>query len=145
MADEDIELEANLHLQGLGKYVSAMDLVRYFRQEDVRQRYGFTISLATVRQWMKRMGMRWMKTPKGQYVDGHERPDVVDYRQNTYIPKHFGSQLLSGTIALFTHFSLFFLFVSLFNPHSFIMTSYVLICSYFSSLTARLYVRYSAH
>ena len=51
---------------------------------------------------------------------------------------------LSGTIALFTHFSLFFLFVLLFNPHSFIMTSYVLIYSYFSSLTACLYVQYSA-
>ena len=37
-----------------------------------------------------------------------------------------------------------FPFISLFNPHSFIMTSYVLIYSYFSSLTACLYVRYSA-
>ena len=43
-------------------------------------------------------------------------------------------------------YAFFFVFpiVSLFNPHSFITTSYVLIYSYFSSLTACLYVRYSA-
>jgi len=93
LQDEDIESDANTHLQSLGKYVSAMDLVRYFQQDGVRQRYGFTISLATARRWMRRMGMRWMKTPKGQYVDGHERPDVVDYRQNNYIPRRFGSKL----------------------------------------------------
>ena len=46
---------------------------------------------------MGQMGMRWTKTPKDQYVDGHERPDVVDYRQNTYIPRRFGSQFLSCT------------------------------------------------
>ena len=38
-----------------------------------------------------------------------------------------------------------FPFISLFNPHSFTMTSYVPIYSYFSSLAACLYVRYSAH
>ena len=43
------------------------------------------------------MGMRWTKTPKGQYVDGHECPDVVDYRQNTYILRRFGSQFPSCT------------------------------------------------
>jgi len=46
---------------------------------------------------MKWMGMRWRKTPKGQYVDGHERPDIVDYRQKTYIPRRFSSTLLSRT------------------------------------------------
>ena len=97
LENEDIKSELNLHLQSLGKYVSATDLVRYFQQDDVRQRYGFTISLATARRWMKQMGMRWTKTPKGQYVDGHERPDVVEYRQKTYIPRRFGSHFPSRT------------------------------------------------
>ena len=30
LQDEDIKLDVNMHLQSLGKYVSAMDLVRYF-------------------------------------------------------------------------------------------------------------------
>ena len=97
LEDEDIESEVNMHLQSLGKYVSAMDLVQYFQQDSVQQRHGFTISLATARRWMKWMGMRWTKTPKGQYVDGHERPDVVDYRQNTYIPRRLGCDLPSRT------------------------------------------------
>ena len=86
-----------MHLQSLGKYVSALDFVRYFQQDNIRQRHRFTVSLATVRQWMKRMGMRWARTPKGQYVNGHECPDVVNYRQNTYIPRRFGSHLPSCT------------------------------------------------
>lgn len=94
---EDIESDANMHMQSLGKYVSAMDLVRYFQRDDIRQHYGFTISLATARRWMKRMGMRWTKTPTGQYVDGHERPDVVNYRQNTYIPRRLSSDFPSRT------------------------------------------------
>ena len=97
LQDEDIESDATMHLQSLGKYVSAMDLVRYFQQDDVRQRHGFAISLTTARRWMKRMGMRWTKSPKGQYIDGHERPDVVEYRQSTYIPRRFGSHLRSRT------------------------------------------------
>lgn len=97
LQDEDVKSDVNMHLQSLGKYVSAMDLVRYFQRNDVEQRHGFTISLATARRWMKWMGMRWKKSPKGQYVDGHERPDVVEYRQNTYIPRRFGSTLPSRT------------------------------------------------
>ena len=93
LEDEDIESEVNMHLQSLGKYVSAMDLVRYFQQDDVQRRYGFVLSLATARWWMKRTGMRWTKTPRGQYIDGHERSDVVSYRQGTYIPRRFGSHL----------------------------------------------------
>jgi hypothetical protein len=45
-----------------------------------------TISEATARRWMFRMGYRWRKSPSGQYVDGHERPDVVGYRQTVFLP-----------------------------------------------------------
>ena len=74
-----------------------MDLIQYFRQDNMEQCYGFTISLATVRRWMMQMGMRWTKTPKGQYVNGHKHPDVVDYHQNTYILRRFGSDFPSHT------------------------------------------------
>ena len=29
----------------------------------------------------------WANTPKGQYVDGHEREDVVEYWQNGFLHK----------------------------------------------------------
>ena len=32
------------------------------------------------------MGYRWKKNHKGQYVDGHERADVVHYQQNVFLP-----------------------------------------------------------
>jgi hypothetical protein len=32
------------------------------------------------------MDYRWTKAPAGQYVDGHEREDVVEYQQNVFLP-----------------------------------------------------------
>ena len=39
------------------------------------------ISLETARKWMLELGFNVVKKKKGTYVDGHERDDVVDYRQ----------------------------------------------------------------
>jgi len=35
--------------------------------------------------WMKKLGYRWTTIPGSQYVDGHERKDIVDYRQKTFL------------------------------------------------------------
>lgn len=32
------------------------------------------------------LGYQWQHNHHGQYVDGHERPDVVDYQQDIFIP-----------------------------------------------------------
>jgi hypothetical protein len=86
--DEDLRQDLLTHLQEIGKYVRALDVVSYMNQEEVKQTYGLKrgISLATAKRWMHRLGYRWGKTPTGQYVDGHEREDVVAYRQQVYIP-----------------------------------------------------------
>ncbi|KAJ7135030.1 hypothetical protein C8R43DRAFT_852075, partial [Mycena crocata] len=34
----------------------------------------------------------WMHPKKGQYADGHERPDVVDYRNNKFLPAWYKIQ-----------------------------------------------------
>jgi len=31
------------------------------------------------------MGYQWQKTPHGQYVDGHEREDMVKYWQEVFL------------------------------------------------------------
>jgi hypothetical protein len=36
---------------------------------------------------MKKLNYCWTYDPKGQYVDGHEREDVVAYRQNIFLPR----------------------------------------------------------
>ncbi|KAG1722117.1 hypothetical protein EDB19DRAFT_1645998 [Suillus lakei] len=85
---EDLTQEIHIHLQGIGKYVKAMDLVDFLNTPEMRKQSGLTkrIHLATAQRWMKKLEYRWMKDPKGQFVDGHERDDVVAYRQETFLP-----------------------------------------------------------
>ena len=84
----ELKYKLNLHLQGIGKYVRALDIVEYMADPVVQLRYGLEkgISLSTAQVWMHHMDYRWMKSPKGQFIDGHERADVVDYRNRIYLP-----------------------------------------------------------
>ncbi|KAG0692846.1 hypothetical protein DFH29DRAFT_817044 [Suillus ampliporus] len=81
LEDEDFAQELLLHLQGIGKYIRVMDIVEYLNQAEVKSwlKLTKTISLVTAQHWMKHIRCRWSKTPTGQYVDGHERVDVVQY------------------------------------------------------------------
>ncbi|CDO74689.1 hypothetical protein BN946_scf184960.g3 [Trametes cinnabarina] len=84
------ELKAVLaqHLQSVRLYVRAMDIIEFMAELANLVRYALKkpISLSTVQAWMHLLEYRWMKVPSGQYVDGHERTDVVDYRQNVFLP-----------------------------------------------------------
>jgi transposase len=44
------------------------------------------ISLETARRFLHAEGFRYVEHKKAVYYDGHERPDVVEYRQDTFIP-----------------------------------------------------------
>lgn len=79
--DEGLAQEIGLHLQGVGKYFVAADVVRFMGQADVLARYGLVrpISERTARRWLQIMEYRYRKEAKGQYKDGHER-DAVAYR-----------------------------------------------------------------
>ena len=35
----------------------------------------------TARKWFNRLGYKWKEVQKGVFFDGHEREDVVDYRE----------------------------------------------------------------
>jgi hypothetical protein len=41
----------------------------------------------TARRWLVKLGWQRTKIKKGVYIDGHERADVVSYRQNDFLPK----------------------------------------------------------
>jgi hypothetical protein len=84
----DLAKELHEHLQSIGKYVRAIDIVHYLERPDVQERFNLkqSISLATAQRWMLSMNFRWGKTPRGMFVDGHERPDVVWYRQERFLP-----------------------------------------------------------
>ncbi|KIO15956.1 hypothetical protein M407DRAFT_86598 [Tulasnella calospora MUT 4182] len=85
--DEEIRQEVQLHLQSLGKYFKAADIVEYSARPEVLERWGHEkpISERTARNWLHAMEYRYGKELKGQYVDGHERDDVVKYRQDVFL------------------------------------------------------------
>lgn len=91
--DKSLAAELKLHLQSLGKWIRAQDLVDYVSIPEnlAHHRFEKPISLRTAQRWMEKLGYRWRKEPAGQYSDGHEHDDVVHYRQNVFIPawKHY--------------------------------------------------------
>ncbi|CAE6475038.1 unnamed protein product [Rhizoctonia solani] len=87
--DEDFAYELKMHLWSVGKYAKAQDIITYVDTDEVKARFDLAgpPCLRTAQRWMKKLGYSWGKELKGQYVDGHERKDVVDYRNNYYIPE----------------------------------------------------------
>lgn len=85
---EDLSQEIHLHLQGIGKHVRAQDIVDYLDRPEVKLhlRLKKTVSLITAQRSMASMGYQWTKVPSGQFVDGHERADVISYRQDIFLP-----------------------------------------------------------
>jgi hypothetical protein len=85
---EDVAAEIATHLQSLGLWICALNIVHYTTNPEVRVRLKIkkTVSLATARRWLAKMGYWWTKKPSGQYVDGHECDDVVHYRQHVFLP-----------------------------------------------------------
>jgi hypothetical protein len=61
---------------------------------------GKGVTLETARQFLHKEGFRFTEHKKSLYYDGHERPDVVEYRQNVFLPameKH-REQLVEYTV-----------------------------------------------
>lgn len=67
--------------RGLKKYLE----IELFPR--IHFKVGKGISLRTARRWLHKEGFRYMSYRKGLYFDGHERPDVVHYRQTEFLPK----------------------------------------------------------
>ena len=43
------------------------------------------LALSIVYLWLLRLGFHTTKSKKGVYVDGHEREDVIKYRQQIFL------------------------------------------------------------
>ena len=86
--DEDFMNGLLLHLQEIGKYVSAMDIVHYLDKTKVKTWFNLkkTVSLATAQWWVYVKEYQWTKTPHGQFIDGHGWDDIVNYRQKVFLP-----------------------------------------------------------
>jgi transposase len=63
-------------------------VVEFLARPDIKEKHGITknISQSTARRYLKTLGYRFMAPRKGQYADGHEREDVVWYRDHRFLP-----------------------------------------------------------
>ena len=72
--------------KGRNGYVRAQDIVDCVAMPQVQNKLAnesgrqVKISLCTAQRWMHRMEWRYGRKRNGMYIDGHERPDVVEYR-----------------------------------------------------------------
>ena len=58
--------------------------LEHFPQIQIKAGKG--VSLHTAHRWLHREGFKYTEHKKSLYFDGHERPDVVEYRQNVFLP-----------------------------------------------------------
>lgn len=46
-----------------------------------------SITASTAIHWLKKLSFEWKEVRKGVYIDGHEKPEVVSYCQQYFLPK----------------------------------------------------------
>jgi hypothetical protein len=91
LEDEDFTADLQTYLLEVAAdhYVSAQHIVDFIQTEEVQQRFegktGYggkkpTIGIQTAQRWLKKLDWRYGKKKKGMDIDGHEREDVVAYR-----------------------------------------------------------------
>ncbi|KAJ7091775.1 hypothetical protein C8R44DRAFT_647193 [Mycena epipterygia] len=83
LVDEELNSEINLYLQELRKNITAAKRVEFLARPDIMQKHSIsrTISIRTAECYLL-----WMHAKKGQYADGHERPDVIAYQKDKFLP-----------------------------------------------------------
>jgi hypothetical protein len=89
LLDENLLNEISIYLLSLGSEISSQKLLDFLNGEEFRLRHGIkkTVSLKTAQRYLNAIGYRYKTPAKGQYADGHEREDVVFYREQIFLPQ----------------------------------------------------------
>jgi hypothetical protein len=78
---DDIDFVEGLlaYITDVGIHISAQAIVDFVKKPEVTEHYCILkpITLDTAREWMSKLNFKWRQAPKGTYLNGHERPDVV--------------------------------------------------------------------
>lgn len=84
----DFVEELLAHIAKIGTHVSSQAIIDFLKKPEVVERYHVVnpAVLNTARKWMSKLNFAWCEPPKGTYLNGHKRPDVVHYRQNIFLP-----------------------------------------------------------
>jgi hypothetical protein len=81
--------EAEKYLRRIVEKEMPRGLKQYMEVElfpRIHLKVGKGISISTARRWLHREGFQYMEHKKALYFDGHDRPDVVSYRQKEFLP-----------------------------------------------------------
>lgn len=100
LEDEEVLQEVQRELSERAKvgFVKAEDICDIVASEKFQTlfiRLGIRkpgISLSTAKRWLAKMNWRYSKTKTGMYIDGHEREDVVAYR-NAFVERWAGYEM----------------------------------------------------
>jgi hypothetical protein len=93
LEDEGTLMAFEEYMTGEGKLATGPGLANaitdYWRSEGITNEDGSDKELAdrTATEWMNRRGYKWTDLKKGVYKDGHERPDVLAYRNDVFLPR----------------------------------------------------------
>jgi hypothetical protein len=101
--DKLIPEVAEKYLQEIVNEEMPRGLKRYMELElfpRIHLKVGRGISLRTAHRWLQRESFHYISHKKGLYFDGHDWPDVVDYRQHHFLPemKEYGRRLVRFTV-----------------------------------------------
>ncbi|KIJ33272.1 hypothetical protein M422DRAFT_264821 [Sphaerobolus stellatus SS14] len=91
--------EASKYLHQIVNTEMPTGLKKYMELElfpHIQMKVAKGVSLSTARSWLKKEGFRYTAHKKALYYDGHERPDVVQYRQDVFVPemRSYGQRLV---------------------------------------------------
>ena len=88
--DERIQMAVRAHLLSLAKGEVTPKQFHHSLNTQILPTLGYppmkSLSECTARQWLIKLGWWHTKLKKGVYMDGHKRPDVVNYQMNTFLP-----------------------------------------------------------
>ena len=82
----EIAQELHAHLQSIGKFVKAMDLVDFMDTPKMQLHSGLKkwLDILTSQHWMWKLDYCWIYS---EYVDGHKREDMVKYWKEVFLTR----------------------------------------------------------
>jgi hypothetical protein len=89
LVDEDLANKINIYLQSIGPEISGQKLMDFVNNDTaLRSQHEIEkkIGLKTAQRYLDALEYRYRTPLKGQYADGHKREDVVNYRDQIFLP-----------------------------------------------------------
>ncbi|KAF7327064.1 hypothetical protein MKEN_00281700 [Mycena kentingensis (nom. inval.)] len=102
LSDEGLLIEMSHRtraLEGTLGGITAEKFMQVMNSKEILEKYELdgVISIRTARRYLTFMGFSYSHTLKGQYSDGHDREDVVQYRNEVFLPTMQGYEERSWT------------------------------------------------